>query len=257
MRQAIELGLPANNDQVSHNSVSNNASLRLYAVNKWANENNIDLVIHGHFNDYPGHKYNKPGKYSGFTVYVPDSQYSNARASGEIGQAISTELQKVSPISDLPQESMPVVPDQDLIAVGAKGTRTGASILIEYGYIYEPQFNNPEVKSLILPELAYQTYAGLQKYFNPTVTLASSTLPILITENLQSGIRGSGQVLSLQKVLADKGYYPPTGKTPTDCPLNGNFGPCVESAVKNFQSSYGVNPTGVVGPITREKLNAP
>lgn len=239
-----------------HNFAKADVAQRLFGINKWANENYVDLVLHVHFNDYPGHRYNKPGKYSGFTVYVPDSQYSNSRVSTEIGLAISTELQKVSPISNLAQENMPVVPDQDLIAVGAKGTRTGASILIEYGYIYESQFNNPEVKNIIFPELAFQTYKGVEKYLNPWVVLASTTIPALITENLKAGIKGSSQVLSLQKVLADSNHYPPVGKTLTDCPINGNFGPCVETSVRAFQSAHGIDPTGFVGPVTRAKINS-
>ena len=252
----VATGKVAPVDGAYHNFTKPDVAHRLFGINKWANENNVDLVLHVHFNDHPGHRYNKPGKYSGFTVYVPDSQYSNARVSTEIGQAMSTELQKVSPISNLPQENMSVVPDQDLIAVGAKGTRTGASILIEYGYIYEPQFANTEVKNLILPELAFQTHAGLQRYLSPTALLASSIIPALVSQNLSSGIKGSGQVLMLQKVLSDRGYYPPEGKTLTDCPINGNFGPCVETAVKSFQISNGIDPTGIVGPLTRAKVNS-
>ena len=42
--------------------------VRLYGINKWANENDIDIVIHVHFNDYPGRPRTGSGKYSGFSI---------------------------------------------------------------------------------------------------------------------------------------------------------------------------------------------
>ena len=45
MSQAVERGMPANNNQVEHNSAADDDSLKLYAVNKWANENNVEVVF--------------------------------------------------------------------------------------------------------------------------------------------------------------------------------------------------------------------
>ena len=92
MRQAIEQGMPANENQVYHNSAADNDSLRLYAINKWANENNIEVVFHIHFNDYPGRKWNQSGKYSGFSIYVPEYQLPNHRASSELAKPLKNQL---------------------------------------------------------------------------------------------------------------------------------------------------------------------
>ena len=56
---------------VRHNSASKEASVRLYGITKWANENKIDLMMHIHFNDDANHSKNIAGKYSGFALYIP------------------------------------------------------------------------------------------------------------------------------------------------------------------------------------------
>jgi N-acetylmuramoyl-L-alanine amidase len=63
---------------VLHNSAPVDIAYRLYGIGKWSNENNIDIIIHIHFNDNPGHSQNTPGKYSGFAIYVPQQQYFNS-----------------------------------------------------------------------------------------------------------------------------------------------------------------------------------
>jgi len=55
---------------VPHNSVSKNTSIILYGINKWANENKIDAVVHIHFNDIPRSTVWKIGKEKGFVVYT-------------------------------------------------------------------------------------------------------------------------------------------------------------------------------------------
>jgi N-acetylmuramoyl-L-alanine amidase len=241
---------------VYHGFAKEEVAARLYGINKWANEQQIDVVIHLHFNDYPGRSTRSGGKYSGFAVYVPERQYPNSGPSIELGKAISEQLQKYFALSDLPQEAQTVTEDQDLIAIGAQGTRQGASILIEYGYIYEPQFTNPAVRQLILPEMAWQTYQGLKHYFDPVAgSIETSMLPLSVDKELRRGMKGEPEVLSLQKLLHRTGFYPPTSRTLRDCPLNGNFGPCVELAVSAFQTAHSLPATGVVGELTQEALN--
>lgn len=54
------------------------------------------------------------------------------------------------------------------------------------------------------------------------------------------------RVQTLQGFLYEKGYL--------KAEPNGYFGPGTFAAVKEYQSANGINPTGVVGPVTRESL---
>ena len=249
---------------VEHNFAPPEVGLRLFGFNKWANEHEIDLVIHLHFNDYPGHKSGRAGKHSGFAVYIPERQYPNAKVSAVVGQAIFQELKQFLPVSSLPLENVGLVEDQELIAIGSRGSRDGASLLVEYGYIYEQQFVNPAVRAKILPELAWGTYRAVENYFaklagesaSLTGAYPTTLLPHHFTENLFEGITGQAETLVLQRALKQADLYPPPGRNLTDCPLNGNFGPCTKHAVTAFQNKYGITPTsGVMGELTRAKLN--
>lgn len=114
--------------------------------------------MHIDFNDYPGRKGNT-GKYNGFSIYIPEKQYSNANASRDFAIKIKDQLEQILPISNMPKESA-IVESQDLIAVGAYNSSDAISILIEYGYIYEPYFTNPNIQEYIFSEIANQTYWG-------------------------------------------------------------------------------------------------
>ena len=61
----------------------------------------------------------------------------------------------------------------------------------------------------------------------------------------------SVSVRNLQIVLSALGpsVYP-------EAKVTGNYGPATMAAVKRFQKIHGINPNGVVGPATREVLNA-
>lgn len=250
---------------VHHNSADRRVSTVLYGINKWANENDIDIVLHIHFNDYAGRK--RMGRYSGFSIYVPENQLPNSRASVALAESIYKRLNSRFPSSDLPKEDIGIVPDQELIAVGAKASRRKISILIEYGYIYEKQFESEEVREKVLREMAYQTYLGIKDFFElNTIEDKESTtlLPYHFEKILQRGMKGETDVLHLQAALRLEGLYPPEGKTLSDCPLNGVFGQCVEKSVKDFQEKYKeeiLKPleigeaTGKVGSSTMNKLN--
>ena len=125
----------------------------------------MDIVLHLHFNDYPGRAYDLPGKYSGFAIYIPDDQLPNYRASSEIAQSIRQELKKNQTESNFLKEKDIIIEDQQLIAVGSNASRDGVSILLEYGYIYEPEFANKAERTRALQQLAKQTYAGVKNFF--------------------------------------------------------------------------------------------
>ncbi|MCR4334367.1 MAG: N-acetylmuramoyl-L-alanine amidase [Patescibacteria group bacterium] len=140
---------------VQHNNAPSVVVYRLYAINKWANDNKMDLVIHLHFNDYAGRKAGQVGKYSGFSIYIPEYQYSNAKASVAVAYNVFMSLLNHSKSSNLPIESQGIIPDQDLIAIGSNNSLDSAGFLIEYGYIYEPR----------VPTFAEDTYQGLLNFF--------------------------------------------------------------------------------------------
>ncbi len=163
-RYFISTGELATNETVAHNFAPAEVALRLNGINLWANENQIDLTLHLHFNDFAGRIYNQPGAYSGFSIYAPEKQYPNYRASFGLAQSLMNELKRSMKVSNLPQESLGVVEDQTLIAIGSYATREGAAVLIEYGYIYEPQFSTAVLRQQVAKKLARLTYDGLIKY---------------------------------------------------------------------------------------------
>ena len=165
MRSFLRSGTVIKNVKIQHNPAADNASLNLYAVNKWSNENNIDIVLHLHFNDYPGHTYDMPGKYKGFAIYIPERQLPNYKVSKEIAESIKNELLKIQRSSNYPKEKNIIIEDQQLIAVGSNASRDGVSIVIEYGYIYEDKIYNKNLREQTLVDLAYYTYLGVKNFF--------------------------------------------------------------------------------------------
>ncbi len=264
----IAVGAVTERQAMNHNFAKPEVSLRLYGLNKWANENQVDLTLHIHFNDYAGRPWRQAGRYSGLSVYVPEGQYPNARTSRRLGEAVFNQLTKFVSPSNMPLETDGVIDDQELIAIGAHASRDGAAILVEYGYIYEPPLRSSEIRSAYLEELAWQTYLGIKNYFDPEAALALVHTRLwphrFAQEFLTEGLRSSRDVLALQKALALEGLYPPPGSNLMACPINGNFGPCVRAAVMMFQNRYSadilqsaelVTPTGVAGPLTLKKIN--
>jgi len=263
--------------KVYHNDAPLNIAYRLYGITKWSNENAIDIAIHIHFNDHPGHRYNEPGQYNGFSIYVPESQYLNSTTTRAIAETVFKRLAKYNPVSDLPGESEGIVDESELIAIGANNTADAASLLIEYAYVYEPQIVNPEMRSVALRDLAYQTYLGLEDFFtvspsaqeriqrmkSPRTTSIVSTptaydtliLPYTWNTQLTENSTYTKDVYALQTALVLDGVYPPINRSKNDCPRTGKIGPCTKEAIKIFQTKYGLESTGTVGPKTLEKLN--
>lgn len=259
MGELVRQGSVEKRTGVVHNKASSEAAEKLYAVNKWANEHDVDIVLHLHFNDYPGRPKGRPGRYDGFSLYIPESQFGNARASRAVAESMFEQFSVFYGASNLPLENGGMVEDQNLIAIGAHNTLDAASILIEYGYIYEERFLDIAVREAALKELAFQTYQGLQRFFrkenNASLPYETGLLPHAWKEPLRQGAAQSPDVLSLQTALLALGFYPPGGKSKRDCPLSGSFGPCTESAVKKFQEKYGLPVSGAVEGETLEKLN--
>lgn len=166
MASYLSKGQIAANIAVDHNVAPSIVAYRLYAINKWANDHKIDLVIHVHFNDYAGRKMSQPGKYSGFSVYIPEGQYSNAKASRAVADKVFTALANHYPASNLPLENSGIIADQELIAIGANNSLDAAAFLTEYGYIYEKSVTDPILRSKTLATFALDTYQGLENFFN-------------------------------------------------------------------------------------------
>jgi len=260
MQSLLDSGSIELHQGVIHQDAILNIAETLYGINKYASENNFDLVIHIHFNDAGGRRYNQADKYSGFAIYVPEKQYSNSRASIAVATKIFNRLALFNPVSNLPKEDSGIVQEQNLIAIGAFNTLDPAGMLIEYGYIYEPEFQDPVIRQKKIKDLAFQTYLGIQDFFGTekakSFAYNSTLLPYLWQNDLEKGIDENLEVLYLQTALALDGHYPPSGKDNRECPIIGSFGPCTEKAVKAFQAAHDISPvSGYVGPQTRALLN--
>lgn len=167
MQRLVDAGLIRRYVGVSHNTAPTEVALKLYGINKWANETKQDIILHIHFNDYPGRPWGKPGVHSGFAVYVPESQYSNARASQTLGESIVQSLESKYTASTLPLERAALIEDQELIAIGSNNSVDGVSMLIEYGYIYEKRFQDIRERDAVFGNLAQLTREGVEDFLDP------------------------------------------------------------------------------------------
>ncbi len=152
---------------VPHVAVDDYVSLRLYGINKWANENKVDAVLHVHFNDY--HRKGRwiIGKYKGIAVYTPEAQLSNSKASLGLATEVFSKLNTAYKVSNYDNERLGVVPDQKLIALGSNRTLNAnvRSVLVEYGYIYEKAFRDFATRHKAYTKMAGLTRDGITRYF--------------------------------------------------------------------------------------------
>ncbi|MSR71190.1 MAG: hypothetical protein EXS50_00760 [Candidatus Taylorbacteria bacterium] len=162
MKERLSNGDVERDEPISHNKTSARVSNILFGINMWANDNDIDLVLHIHFNNYTRANLYNPGRYTGFSIYVPEHQYDNASSSIEIAHIIESKLKTFLKPSSLPIEKDTVIESQDLIAIGADNSRMNSSILVEYGYIYQPEFTNAE----ILGNISKLTYDGIVDFYS-------------------------------------------------------------------------------------------
>jgi N-acetylmuramoyl-L-alanine amidase len=247
---------------VEHNTAPNNVAIRLYGINKWVQDNDIDIVLHLHLNDYPRRRVYEPGSYSGFSIYVPEKQYINSTTTRALALTIFGRLSKYSPVSDFAAESSGIVEDQELIAIGPYNTVGAASMLIEYGYIYESNFTNREVRPLAVHDMAYQTYTGLLDFFDPASVVNldrfydTLALPYTWSSELVAESPQSADIFALQTALMLDGVYPPVPSSKNDCPRTGKLGVCTKKSLDLFQKKYGItDEKDRVGKKTVEVLN--
>jgi peptidoglycan hydrolase-like protein with peptidoglycan-binding domain/N-acetylmuramoyl-L-alanine amidase len=273
MKREIRRGnveLRDDEDQVDHAAAPTDSALRLYGINKWANENDIDLVVHLHLNDTTDHGPGGPSAYSGYAVYVPDSQFDNSKTSVALGEDIAGELSHLSATSTLDIENKGVVEDQELIAIGANNTLSVPSVLVEYGYITEPRFQHAQTRALITKDYALATYRGIQDFFGDrlSMTYASAALPFTFASSSLATVGSSSPgTYALQAALHSINLYPTFASTTpenarlkaptlTSCPIDGVMGPCTTNAIEAFQTSKGFGTTGTLGPKTVVALNS-
>jgi N-acetylmuramoyl-L-alanine amidase len=163
MDNLVASGRLSLNQTISHNSVSAGTALMLYGINKWANDNDIDITLQIHFNDNP--KLQGKPKYEGFAIYVPESQYSNSSSSVALAQDLLAGLKKKFKVSTFSKESAGIVEDQELIAVGSFNTADSLVALIEYEYIYEPILGDKTTRDSFIAEAASSTAIALETFF--------------------------------------------------------------------------------------------
>lgn len=154
-------------ENVPHNSASEDTAIKLYGINKWANENKMDMVLHVHFNDYVRENKWEDGKYKGFAIYMPEGQMVNSKESTNLAKKIFKELKKRYNTSTYEEEIGGLVPDQSLIALGSNGTLVSSvrSVLVEYGYIY--RFKTRKIRTTEYTKMANLTTVGIKNYFFP------------------------------------------------------------------------------------------
>ena len=129
----------------------------LYAINAWSNDEEIDIIIHIHFNNYHRQDKSTVGEYSGFSIYAPEDDLSNSTSSKQLADSIKRQLLKSLTISNSPSETDTIIENDSLIALGAFNSLEAVSVLIEYGFIYESQFQSEET----LKNITEKTYFGV------------------------------------------------------------------------------------------------
>lgn len=206
-------------DSGFHNAAMPDARFRLYGINWWSNQNQIDLVIHIHFNDYADRK-GKEKKYNGFSIYTPGEFFGNYKLSNAVAYSIFDELKKIRPISNLPYEEEGVIEGHELIAVGSNESLYAGSVLIEYGYIYEDIFQDEEKRDVAFDYLAYSTYVGIKNFLDEE-SFKKETAQLSVQKNKTTE---NNLIWQFEKAL--EGVYPPKGKTLRECPITGYFGEC-------------------------------
>lgn len=148
----------------THTTASQKTAIELYGINKWADENNVDLIIHLHFNSSTLRDPLLPDPYHGFNMFIPDKQRINAPTSRIIAEYIYNELQKEFSPETSGNNYNSLYEDQSLIALGASNTLNKPALLIEYAYLYEKMLQTYKTRQQALEQMAKQTVAGIKDY---------------------------------------------------------------------------------------------
>ena len=165
MKEKIEKGDFTDNSPEPIYVVTPDTGVKLYGINKWANENQIDIVVHIHFNDHTRKKKSTAGKYKGFAIYYPEEQMPNYGKSLAFAKSIFGELSTIYKTSDNVRETGGLVANQDLIVLGSNETLFASvgSVLIEYGYIYE--FKDTAIREKAYENMTERTIKGISDFF--------------------------------------------------------------------------------------------
>ncbi|MFA6797200.1 MAG: N-acetylmuramoyl-L-alanine amidase [Candidatus Paceibacterota bacterium] len=155
------------NAKMGHSVAPQNSAIFLYGINKWAGENKIDISIHLHFNDNP--KYKGKPTYEGFSIYVPEKQYSNGTSSKILAKNLMDEISKIQKVSTMKEESIGVIEDQELIALGSYNTSDSLSVLIEYAYIYENFMQSTSTRNNFINIAASSTAKAIENFFESRI----------------------------------------------------------------------------------------
>ncbi|TSC78374.1 MAG: hypothetical protein G01um101429_834, partial [Parcubacteria group bacterium Gr01-1014_29] len=163
----------------------------------------------------------------------------------------ATPAQPATPAT--PAES--ATPAQPYPGIGIPATPAQPAEIKKVTRSLETQVN--EVKEKLVQQLtnniqSLQTQVAELQSKQQAISRGQEAMPpmpeIALTRSLRRGSSGD-DVKQLQEFLAqDKDVYPQGLAT-------GFFGPATERAVKRFQEKNGIEPVGIVGPITRAKLN--
>ena len=251
--------LEENTSHSAHNAARSDVALRLYGVNKWANENDIDLVLHLHLNDETGHAETERGIHSGVSIYIPERIYGNGKVSRAIAEPIFDRLNTTTATSTFGLEVEGILESRELIAVGAYNTAEPPSLLIEYGYIYEPRITGDGARDEVFADFAHQTALGVKDFFGSAerAPYASRALPFQFTSDVLATTTAANPraVYALQAALRSLGFYPGTEASLAECPVSGIANECTTLALKAFQAQKGIEQTGLLGPSTRQALN--
>lgn len=257
-----------NEEQAGHNRAPDDVAYRLYGITKWSNENDIDLMVHVHLNDAGDRRGDAPGAYTGLSIYVPYKEYGNSEASKDIAEDVFDRLTDITAKSTLAIEDKGVVEDAELIALGSHNTSAVPSILIEYGYIYEPKFTDPRVQPAVFTDYAYQTARGIRDFFGAGAVGTYNTkslpytwrtdvaaLPFASREASSTPAGGDMGLYALQHALAVEGFYPQRPSTLINCPIDGHMSACVTDALTAYQIARGIPVSGTLDVTTRNALN--
>jgi N-acetylmuramoyl-L-alanine amidase len=147
---------------MKHNDATSTAVIFLYGTNKWIEKNNIDLVLHVHFNNNP--KINGKPNYKGYCIYIPESQYSNSSSSRIFADYLNEEISKIEKPSNMPQEKDIIIEDQQLIATGNYDTLKIPAVVVEYAYIYEPMMLSSSTRNIFIENAASSTATAINNY---------------------------------------------------------------------------------------------
>ena len=151
-------------NDTDHNHASPLGVVQLYGVNLWANENNIDAVVHLHFNDYPGRPTGTRGTHTGFSIFAPLKTNDHFVESFSLAKSVEKHMLKYIKRSTVRNESAGVL-ESELIAVGQANSTLMPSILIENGFIYESKFTDTSRREPVLARQANSIANGIEEYF--------------------------------------------------------------------------------------------